>query len=278
MDVDMVTKSEHFQIPKEPRFGCEVDEEEIQALIESQENRNTKKNTRWSYNIFESWRRERNAQCQGPELLIPEIETMDAVQLNFYLGRFIRRVRRKDGKEYPAKTLYYISCGILRYLRDREIHDKNFLDAADPRFAGFRKILDSKKKDALSRGVGGKRKQADPILPEDEAVIWEKGIFGMNNAETLQYTVFFYCCKLFGLRGHDEHHSLECNQFLLGEDNRGKFIDFTGRSTKTFKGGLSHKELHNKQIRHYCQPGKSTTPPPVLFRFYENSVLNYDIT
>uniref|UniRef100_K1QWU1 Uncharacterized protein n=1 Tax=Magallana gigas TaxID=29159 RepID=K1QWU1_MAGGI len=86
--------------------------------------------------------------------------------------------------------------------------------------------MDSKMKDALSRGVGGKRKQADPILPEDEAVIWEKGIFGMNNAETLQNT-----------------------------DNRGKFIEFTGMSTKTFKGGLAHKELHNKQIRHYCQPG-----------------------
>lgn len=66
MDVDVVTKSEHFQIPEEPRFGCEVDEKEIQALVESQENRNTKKNTRWSYNTFESWRRERNAQCQGP--------------------------------------------------------------------------------------------------------------------------------------------------------------------------------------------------------------------
>lgn len=38
MDVDVVTKSEDFQIPVEPRFGCDVDKEEIQALIESQEN------------------------------------------------------------------------------------------------------------------------------------------------------------------------------------------------------------------------------------------------
>lgn len=29
----------------------------------------------------------------------------------------------KDGKEYPAKTLYKISCDILKYLRDREIHE-----------------------------------------------------------------------------------------------------------------------------------------------------------
>ncbi|XP_048775370.2 zinc finger MYM-type protein 2-like [Ostrea edulis] len=249
-------KEECVENPEEPRFGLEVEESEIQALIESQENKNTKKNTQWALNIFESWLRERNAQGQGQELIIPEIQTMDAVQLNFYLGRFIMRVRRKDGKEYPAKTLFYISCGILRYLRDHGTHDKILLDAGDPRFADFRKILHSKIKDALSRGVGGKRKQADPILSEDETTIWERGVFGMNNAETFQNTVFFYCCKFFGPRGHDEHHSLECNQFLLGEDNRGKYIEFTGRSTKTFKGGLAHKELHNKQIRHYCQPGK----------------------
>jgi hypothetical protein len=33
-------------------------------------------------------------------------------------------------------------------------------------------------KDALSRGIGGNRKQADMILPEGEAKIWEKGVFG----------------------------------------------------------------------------------------------------
>lgn len=42
MDEDVMTKSKHFQIPEEPWFGCDVDEKEIQALIESQENRNKK--------------------------------------------------------------------------------------------------------------------------------------------------------------------------------------------------------------------------------------------
>jgi hypothetical protein len=42
---------------------------------------------------------------------------------------------------------------------------------------------------------------------------------------------------------------------MIGE----KYIEFTSRSTKTFKGGLAYKELHNKQIRQYSQPGKS--PP-----------------
>ena len=51
-------------------------------------------------------------------------------------------------------------------------------------------------------------------------------------------------CKLFGLRIHDEHYELECDQF-------------TGRSTKTYKGGLKDLELKNKKITHYCQEGKT---------------------
>ena len=51
-------------------------------------------------------------------------------------------------------------------------------------------------------------------------------------------------CKLFGLWGHDEHYELECDQF-------------TGRSTKTYKGGLKDLELKNKKITHYCQEGKT---------------------
>lgn len=61
----------------------------------------------------------------------------------------------------------------------------------------------------------------------------------------------------FGLRGHNEFQSLECYQFVAGEDSSGKYIEFTGRSTKNFKEGLAHWKLYNKQIRHYGQPGKS---------------------
>ena len=36
------------------------------------------------------------------------------------------------------------------------------------------------KRDLLSNGLGTKVKQADPILPEDESVLWEKGVFGVK--------------------------------------------------------------------------------------------------
>ncbi|XP_033754046.1 uncharacterized protein LOC117337262 [Pecten maximus] len=194
------------------------------------------------------WRKERDN--------VREILAMTGENLNFYLGRFIVEARKRDGTEFPSKSLYLITCGLLRYLRDNDVNDKNILDANDHRFAEFRKILDSRMKDLLKRGIGGKTKQAEPILPEDEAIIWEKGIFGDKTADTLQCTMFFYNCKLFGMRGHDEHHALECDQFIIGEDSKGKYVEFVGRASKTFKGGLAQREIDIKNIRHYSNQGE----------------------
>lgn len=79
--------------------------------------------------------------------------------------------------------------------------------------------------------------------------------------------------SFLGLRVHNEFHSLECYQFVAAEDSRGKYIKFTGRSTKSSKGGLAHKKLYNKQIRPNCQPGKSNSvikllQVPVFFFHY----------
>lgn len=99
-------------------------------------------------------------------------------------------------------------------------------------------------------GLGTKVKQAQALLHEDEKVLWEKGVFGISTAEALQSTVFFYACKLFALMGHDEHHQLQCDQFAIEEDQGGKYmyVDFFGRSNKTYKGGLKDLEILNKLL------------------------------
>lgn len=111
-------------------------------------------------------------------------------------------------------------------------------------------------KSLIELGIGCTTKQADPILPEDEAKLWDVGVFGKKNAEQLQKTIFFYACKIFGLRGCDEHHNLECEQFTIGSDKLGKFIQFTGRKTKIYKGGLGQLNVCNKTIKHHCQSGE----------------------
>lgn len=71
-------------------------------------------------------------------------------------------------------------------------------------------------KSLIFKGLGTKVKQADSITPGDEELLWEREVLGNKTAETLQYTVFFYMSKLFGLRGFDEHRDLTCANSPLG--------------------------------------------------------------
>ena len=178
------------------RFATPFSDVEVNELINAQENANTKKNTTWSVRVFESWRYYRNGLGQG--YIVP-LKEMTAEQMNHYLGRFILETRKKDGNPYPPRSLYLISCGLLRHLRDEKVYDKNFMDTKNLEFTEFRRVLDARMKELLKQGFGTKVKQAQPILPEDESKLWENGVFGDKTAETLQCTVFFYACKLFGL-------------------------------------------------------------------------------
>jgi hypothetical protein len=153
------THSTEGNVNENSRFGAAVSDDEIQELIDSNKNANTRKNTQWAFSVFETWRLERSRTGQ----LIPEFKMMTCEQMNFYLGRFIVEARRQDGAEYPPRSLYLIACGLLRYLRDGKVFDVNFLDTRDHRFAEFRKILDSRMKDLLKRGVGTSVKRAEPF-------------------------------------------------------------------------------------------------------------------
>ncbi|XP_053384594.1 uncharacterized protein LOC128550162 [Mercenaria mercenaria] len=163
-------------------------------------------------------------------------------------------------------------CGLLRHLREHGVHDMNFLDKNNPAFAEFYSVLDSKMKNLLDQGLGTDTKQADPISGDDENKLWESGVFGLKDSKTLQLTVFFYACKLFGLRGRDEHRGLQCDQFEIGEDSEGRFIRFIGRGSKTYHGGLGQMSINNKDIKHYCTPGPRCMA--THFETYINAVGN----
>ena len=56
---------------------------------------------------------------------------------------------RCDGKQYLPNTLYQISCGILRYIREVKPQLDIFHDAA---FASFRKTLNAEMKHLKAGG------------------------------------------------------------------------------------------------------------------------------
>ena len=227
-------------------------DEEINNMIQNSKPKNTEKSTKWCMKIFNDWKENR------PEN-IPDIVEMTDNELNSWLARFISEACKVNGEEYPAKTLYLIACGILRHLRDNGIQDKNILDFRDNRYTYFTNALDSRMKDLTYRGIGIETKQADVFSEAEEVEMWQKGVFGNCSSEVLQYTLYFYNCKLFGLRGREEHHDLQVNDFIIGNDSDGKvYIKYTSRSRKNFNGGLRQIHFKPKVIKHYDTEGRKS--------------------
>jgi len=75
-----------------------------------------------------------------------------------------------------------------------------FYNEADPT---LRKSPDAKMKMLTRNGLGHK-KQAQPITPEMEQILWEKKIFNRETGEGLTNAVFWYSLKMFGLQASDE--------------------------------------------------------------------------
>ena len=84
--------------------------------------------------------------------------------------------------------------------------------------------------------------------------MWSKGVFDVDSSQGLTNIVFFYNCKLFGLREGDEHRDLCHKQFVLDEDSVGRYLRFMGRSSKNVKGGLRQKDITVKDLKIYAQP------------------------
>jgi len=87
---------------------------------------------------------------------------------------------------------------------------------------------------------------------EDERTMWEKGVFSMDTSTGLSNAVFFYNCKVFGLRGGKEHIGLFAKQFHFGHDdiNNRDFVKFVPRLRKNAQSGLKS----NKKVAHIREP------------------------
>lgn len=70
------------------------------------------------------------------ETVIPELALFDTENINSLLGKFVIEARKKDGSPYPPRSLYMITVGLLRYMRENGNH-RNFLDEKNSDFYEF---------------------------------------------------------------------------------------------------------------------------------------------
>ena len=59
-------------------------------------------------------------------------------------------------------------------------------------------------------GIGSDKCQPEPLSPEEEELLWKKGILGDHSPQALLNSVFFFNGVCFALRGGDEHRTDNC--------------------------------------------------------------------
>ena len=161
-------------------------------------------------------------------------------------------VRKQDGAPYPPKTLYALVCCFKRYFERNGVHNINPLAVGDPVFGNFRVTLDAEMKRLHGLGLGAISKRAEPISPDEELLLWTSGQLGTHNGKALLNAVYYYNCKIFGLRSYDEHRNLQCSQYEKKVDEQGRvYLQYTDYGSKTNRGGLKHMKVENKTIRQY---------------------------
>ena len=230
----------HQPHPHSSRFGEPITDDQLQSAIKTRIPKNTKKTTNWGFKVYTDW-------CTVRDISQP-IEQMDITTMNTTLAKFVQETRRRDSKEYPATSLHNIVAAIQRHLRENGRPEISFFNENCPDFDMLRKSLDARMKQLTKKGVGNIRKHAQPITPEMEEKLWQMGIFSRSTGEGLINIVFWYACKMFGLRGADEHRDLQKDQFIIGKDDNGKFLRFVGKSCKNWQGGLHQRKIQPKDL------------------------------
>ena len=146
----------------------------------------------------------------------------------------------------------HLSFVVSNTLLSNSVHNVNPLRVDDSSFGNFRATLDAEMKRLHGKGLGTSSKQAEPITPDEESLLWTSGQLGTHSAKGLLNTVYFYNCKVFGLRGYDEHRNLRCAQFEKKRDEKGRvYIEYTDFGSKTNCGGLKHMQVENKTVCQY---------------------------
>ena len=82
-------------------------------------------------------------------------------------------------------------------------------------------------------------------------------------------TVYYYNCKVFGLRSYDEHRYLRRTQYQKKVDEQGRVsLEYSDFGCKTNRGGLKHMKVDNKVIRQYENPSDGEHCVVNIFVYY----------
>ena len=248
------------------RFGKAMSEEEVSSIINEQIPQNTRNHANWAMKTFNEWRKNRiesNITNSNVLQVFNDPEVMTKEDLNYMLKFFIHEVRRLDGQKYPRNILKQIFAGIQYYFRN--ILGKSFSLFTDAEFLDARKSLDAAMKLACQENRGVRKRKANVISPEDESLLWERGILGEDFPAKLNRTLIYIFALQLGLRGGTEIRNLTVGvngmiSLRTAVNGLEEYILFEEQFSKTFRGGLRDSHLNAKEIKIFENTVKEKCP------------------
>jgi len=92
-----------------------------------------------------------------------------------------------------------------------------------------------------------KKEEKEFVSEQEEGVFWQKKLLGTTSAKSLKFnnyniisllnTKWWLVSQHFGLRGCQEHYTMNVEDFTLSKDDNGnEFVTFAENPTKTWQG------------------------------------------
>lgn len=181
-----------------------TDPETLDFMSKKRFSANTDWKVSWAANMYWEWRNMRlgfencDPHIKGAD--IDWLSKLDKTNLSFALSNFINEVKRRDGQDFPASTLYQI-IDCLQFFVAGTGFEWKLID--DPCFIRFRNTLDNVMKAHSKAGVG-RHVRSTPITVDQEELMWSTGVLGEDNPDTLRNTVMYLLGISFALRGGEE--------------------------------------------------------------------------
>ena len=261
----------YFTFREKRKYKAPLDNDTLVSFTRKQFSDETMKKVRWVVKMYNEWREYRHNQgLQYIPCDLNDLSTVSEESLVFGLTRFITEVKKVNGSDFPARTLYDIVICLQFYL---ETVGYSWKLLSQDSFRDLRFTVDNLMKQRTSEGVGIAVKQAEVLTFTDEDLLWSLGLLGTDSPQTLLNTVVFMLGLSCSLRAGKEHRVLRSppfsSQFSFLYDSQGKlflrYVEDIG--LKTNKGGLKHRKTEPKSVEVYQTNNIERCPVRIIMKY-----------
>jgi len=252
-------------IPAKKRRFDSVNDQDVEAMMKSAENENTKKSSNWVVRLLETFVREAGLLPESTPFDFASIGEDPTMMANI-LTKFFTTAKRADGGDYEPNSIRGIMGGIDRYLAANR-KPKVFHDSTNPQYVYVQEVAKSKMKKLKSMGKGNLPNRAAPLTDEEIEKLWTSGQLGRQTPRTLINTMWWYNSLHFGMRAITEHKQMCWGDIEVKTgSNHRRFLEFNERATKTRTG--SSKNDANQNQKAYENPTNPERCPVELYLKY----------